>query len=88
MISIGLLVIVAVAYWLGRPDIAFWVVLFGLANGALGLIRAVTNREWYEAQALSAGVEPNYAMLFGTKIAAFAVLLWAAWFMGTAASYF
>ena len=88
MISVGLLLVVGIAYWLGRPDIAFWVVLFGLANGALGLIRAVTNREWYEAQAIGAGVEPNYMMLFGTKAVAFAVLLLAAWFTGTAANYF
>lgn len=88
MISIGLLLIVAGAYWFGRPDIAFWVVILGLVNGVLGLVMAVLSREWYEQKAYAAGVEPNYSMLFGTKIIAFAVLVWAAWFTGSAANYF
>ena len=87
MISTGLLIIVVGAYWVGRPDIAFWVVIFGLLNGILGLINAVRNREWYEQQAFEAGVEPSYTMLFGTKMVVFTVLLWAAWFMGSAANY-
>lgn len=88
MISIGLLIAVAVAYFLGYPEIAFWIVVLGLGNGVLGLIKAVSNREWYEQSAREAGVEPSYAMLFGSKFVALAINLWAAWFLGTAANYF
>lgn len=88
MISVGIFLIVAVAYWIGRPDIAFWVIILGLLSGLLGVIKAVTNRDWYEAQAIEAGVKPSYAMLFGTKIIIFAILLGAAWFTGAAANYF
>jgi hypothetical protein len=88
MIDFGLLVFVVIAYWSGHPGLAFVMVLLGLLSGILGLIKAFTNRRWYESQALEAGVTPNYAMLVGTKIVVFAILLWAAWFTGTAANYF
>jgi hypothetical protein len=87
MISLGIFAAITIAYWLGRPDISFWIVVFCIANGVLGMLRAITNRAWYENQAIAAGVEPNFAMLITTKIVTFVVLLWAAWFTGTAAHY-
>jgi hypothetical protein len=88
MTTLFLLIIFLLAYWLDRPDICFWIVIFALVNGILGLVKAIFNRNWYINEALRAGVEPSLVMLFGTKIVVSAFLLWVAWLTGTAAKYF
>ncbi len=88
MVSIGWAVVVGALYWFGFYGVAFWIVVFLLVNGGLGLLKAYTNRDWYEAGARAAGVEPNFPMLVVSKLWVIPLLIWAGWHVGSAADYF
>ncbi len=88
MITIGIAAAAAISYLLGWFNRAFWILVFAICSGVLGTIRAVIDPRWYITNALMAGAEPNYPMLFGTKAVVLAILVPLAWYMGKRAGYF
>jgi hypothetical protein len=87
MISLGIAIVAGGFYLVGYYDWCFWILIFAMANGLLGAIRAVANPEWYVRNAIAAGVEPNYVMLFATKAVIIVILAPIAWYVGKLAGY-
>ena len=90
MIGIGIALIVGALYLMGYYGGAFWVVLFAIANGALGAMKATLNPSWYMAQQMEAGLEPTMpgAALYVNKAVVLTVLGVVAWYLGYLADYF
>ncbi len=88
MSLLGLAAAVAIFYWLGWFNWAFWVLAIAICGSVFATIRAVINPHWYIVGALMAGVDPNYKMLFVAKALSLAVLIPLAWYMGRLAGYF
>jgi hypothetical protein len=87
MISIGIALGAGFFFWLHMYKWAFWILVYAIANGALAMIYAVINPNWYYRKALSEGVLPNYTHLFITKGIVIAILIPAAWYIGVLAGY-
>jgi hypothetical protein len=73
---------------------AFWVVLFGIANGALAVIRAVINPDWYQNERIKEGLRSDIfdsgkqsRNMIITKVVVILVLSLAAWHIGQKAGY-
>lgn len=47
--------------------LAFWLLVLYLTNSALGLIRALLDKGWYEDRVIRRGVAPNRNRLMATK---------------------
>jgi hypothetical protein len=101
MISIGIIAAIAILYWVGLFNVAFWVVVAAIVNGLLGTIRAFVDPDWYWKQreydlgddAMWMRVIPRertkaMVSLVIYKIITIGILAIAGWHLGVLAGYF
>ena len=95
MISFGVIVFCLILYIAELYVAAFWVIVFVIANGLLGAIRAVLNPDWYYNERMKAGLnsgmlntEKQLKRMIITKFVIVLVLSSIAWHIGQKAGYF
>ncbi len=98
MITVGILVIGAVAYFGGWYGMSFWIVALATANGVLATGWSIINPDWYWRKAELAGMSPHEQFtsgrrsfvpsLLAAKVPLIAVMAVAGWYVGKKAGYF
>lgn len=94
MITVGIVILCIALYFMKLYAAAFWVIVFAIANGALGIIRAIVDPDRYANERLKAGLNVNLLrperdikVLIFRKIILIVILLFFAWKLGESAGY-
>ena len=92
MIDIGIAVVCGIFYAMGQYKLAFWLIVFAIANGAGAALRAIINPDWYFEKRVEAGLgvdlfNSGIRSLLITKAIIVALLAWAALYVGEKAGY-
>lgn len=85
----------------GLFKLSFWLVVLAIISGALGVVRAVIDPDWYWHYRWNEGVDLNYPLiinpakhlramihLFISKAVVISALVLVAWYIGIQAGYF
>jgi hypothetical protein len=97
LLSLGIIIVVALGYWLEYYALAFWVLCYAVGNGALAGMWAALNPAWYAHRRAEASID-LFSILPGenkglvsflvTKAMTVGILLPFAWHVGARAGYF
>jgi hypothetical protein len=97
LLSLGIIIVVALGYWLEYYALAFWVLCYAVGNGALAGVWAALNPAWYAHRRAEAGIDlfsifpgenKGLVSFLVTKAMTVGILLPFAWHVGVRAGYF
>jgi hypothetical protein len=97
LLSLGIIIVVALGYWLEYYALAFWVLCYAVGNGALAGVWAALNPAWYAHGRAEAGIDlfsifpgenKGLVSYLVTKAMTVGILLPFAWHVGVRAGYF
>jgi hypothetical protein len=84
--------VAAAFYFFGHPDWAFWFVAAAVMSGLLVVLRSVFDPSWYLVKRRQDGLydASDYSLKswLMAKFVSTAILVCAAWWLGSAAEYF
>lgn len=95
MITVVLVILCIIFYFTELYTVAFWIVIFAIANSALAMVRAIINPDWYYNERTKAGLNVDFfnldkhiSRLIIVKIVSISILSYIALVLGQKAGYF